>query len=25
VLGLVKGASPFDAVGFDDGDRSHRL
>jgi SAM-dependent MidA family methyltransferase len=25
VLGLVKGAQPFDAVGFVDGDRSHRL
>jgi SAM-dependent MidA family methyltransferase len=25
VLGLVKGASPFDALGFADGDRSHRL
>ena len=25
VLGLVKGAPPFDAIGFADGDRSHRL
>ena len=25
VLGLVKGASPFDALGFTQGDRSHRL
>jgi SAM-dependent MidA family methyltransferase len=25
VLGLVKGAPPFDAIGFTDGDRSHRL
>ncbi len=25
VLGLVKGAQPFDALGFADGDRSHRL
>jgi SAM-dependent MidA family methyltransferase len=25
VLGLVKGAPPFDALGFADGDRSHRL
>lgn len=25
VLGLVKGAPPFDAVGFVEGDRSHRL
>ncbi len=25
VIGLVKGAEPFDAVGFAEGDRSHRL
>ena len=25
VLGLVKGATPFDAIGFTNGDRSHRL
>jgi SAM-dependent MidA family methyltransferase len=25
VLGFVKGAAPFDAVGFAEGDRSHRL
>jgi SAM-dependent MidA family methyltransferase len=25
VLGLVKGAGPFDALGFTEGDRSHRL
>jgi SAM-dependent MidA family methyltransferase len=25
VLGLVKGAPPFDAIGFVEGDRSHRL
>jgi SAM-dependent MidA family methyltransferase len=25
VLGLVKGAAAFDAIGFTDGDRSHRL
>ncbi|HXS30508.1 MAG TPA: hypothetical protein VN755_06710, partial [Steroidobacteraceae bacterium] len=25
VVGLARGVAPFDAVGFADGDRSHRL